>query len=114
MSWHSHRDYAEVLHRHRHAEAAIERLEEAAHRFQSRLTRLEETFARLAGALELLAGEYEETWRADNANEAHLTVAEELASTFGRLQGVLDAAGPCPCGCTRGNQPDTDSSSAGQ
>jgi hypothetical protein len=67
---HSHRDYAGVLHRHRHDEAAIERLEAALHRAQSRISRLEETIARLAGALELPAGEHEETWRSGTAGAA--------------------------------------------
>jgi hypothetical protein len=49
---HSHPDYAGVLHRHRHDEAAIERLEAALHHAQSRISRLEETIARLAGALD--------------------------------------------------------------
>jgi hypothetical protein len=80
---HSHRDYAGVLHRHRHDEAAIERLEAALHRAQSRISRLEETIARLAGALELPAGEHEETWRSGTAGAAHAAVAGELCDADG-------------------------------
>ena len=82
---HSHRDYAGVLHRHRHDEAAIERLEAALHRAQSRISSLEETIARLAGALELPAGEHEETWRSGMAGEAHAAAAGELCDADGRL-----------------------------
>jgi ParB-like chromosome segregation protein Spo0J len=101
---HSHRDYAGLLHRHRHDEAAIERLETALHRAQSRISSLEETIRRLAGALELIAGEHEATWRAGTADEAHAAVAEKLSDAFGWLHRVLDAAGPCPCGCQRKDQ----------
>jgi len=83
---HSHRDYAGVLHRHRHDEAAIERLEAALHRAQSRISSLEETIARLAGALELPAGEHEETWRSGMAGEAHAAAAGEAhAAAAGEL-----------------------------
>jgi chromosome segregation ATPase len=117
---HEHYDYAGLLHRHYDDErtarglrqdlsvagSRLGALEDEMREARRRIGALEAALTRLAAALEVLAGEHEETRRPGMAGEAHAAAAEQLSDAFGRLHGAPDAAGPCPPGCPREDQDD--------